>query len=109
MISHNVAQTSREALASISVRERHTQNDDVLLVVTLACRAGVTDMTGQEVMVAYRERFGREMYPNVISRVFKSLVDGGRLVRLAESRPCTISKKNAYPVTVPAKQAPMFY
>lgn len=32
VISHNIAQTSREALASISVRERHTQNDDVLPV-----------------------------------------------------------------------------
>lgn len=108
MIS-NVSQTSREALASISTRTRHTQNDDVFAVVAAACGAGVADMTGQEIMLAYRARFDREMYPNVISRVVGSLVDGGRLVRITESRACTVSGKNAYPVTVPAKQERMFY
>ncbi len=91
------------------MRQRHTQNDDVLLVVTLACRAGAADMTGQEIMVAYRARFDRDMYPNVISRVVGSLVDGHRLVRMKESRACTVSGKQAYPVAVVAKQERMFY
>lgn len=108
MIS-NVSETSRDAHASISIRERHTQNDDVFAVVAAACRTGAADMTGQEIMVAYRARFDRDMYPNVISRVVGSLLAGGRLVRMGNKRTCTVSGKNAYPVTVPAKQERMFY
>jgi hypothetical protein len=104
-----IAQTSRESLSAISNPEKKTQGDDVLLVVTLAARAGVPDMTGQEIMKAYEARFGRTMYPNVISRVVGDLVKASRLNRLLDSRPCSISKKSAYPVAVPTTQARMFY
>lgn len=101
-------ETSAAAYHSISNKTKKSQGDNVLLLVTLANRAGVEGMTGQEVMRAYQERFGLLLYPNVISRVFNDLIKAKRLVRVAEKRLCTVSKHDAHPVMVPKTQGRFF-
>ena len=105
-----VQTTSREALAAMSLPGRKLQADDVLLVVTLACRAGVKDLSLREIKKLYVTRFGRDIDVSTVSGRVNGLVAAKRLLRLPESRRlCTQSGASVLPVTVPATQARMFY
>lgn len=105
-----VQTTSREALAAISLPGRKLQADDVLLVVTLACKAGHKDMSLREIKQAYIRQFDKDIDVSTVSGRVNELVKAQSLVRLAGSRrPCTLSKASVLPVTVPVVQARMFY
>lgn len=105
----NIAETSRESLAGLSLPGQKTQADDVFLVVQLACRAGVKDLSLREIKQAYMRRFERDIDVSTVSARVNNLVTAQRLMRSTQSRPCSLSGKSVLPVSVPAKQAPMFY
>lgn len=106
----NVQPTSREALAGMGLPGKKVQADDVLLVVTLACKAGVRDMSLREIKQAYVRRFERDIDVSTVSGRVNELVAAKRLLRLPESRRlCTQSGASVLPVTVPTTQARMFY
>ena len=109
MIS-NIADTSREALAAISVPKRQSQANDVLLIVTLACKAGASDMSGQEIKKAFKAHFDREIDASTVSARVNGLVAAGRLIRATQSRSCScFPHPTVRPVFVPVTQARMFY
>ena len=105
-----VQATSREALEAMSLPGRKLQADDVLLVVTLACRAGVKDMSLREIKQAYVKRFERDIDVSTVSGRVNGLVAANQLLRLPESRRlCALSGASVLPVTVPVTQVRLFY
>ena len=110
MISRTTAQTSRDSLAAIGRPRRHSQADDILLIVTLACKAGAKDMSGQEIKKAFKAHFDREIDASTVSARVNGLVAASRLIRATQSRPCScFPHPTVRPVSVPVTQVPMFY
>lgn len=108
MIS-NVSSTSRDALQSFGLSGQKTQADAIFVVVQQACRSGIKDMSLQEIKQAYRRLYEREIDVSSVSARVNNLVAAQRLVRDTDTRPCAVSGKGVHPVSVPAKQALMFY
>ena len=102
--------TSREALAALSLPGKKGQADDVLLVVTLACKSGHKDMSLREIKRAYMQRFECDIDVSTVSGRVNELVAAKRLLRLPGARRlCSLSGASVLPVTVPVVQARMFY
>ena len=105
-----VAQTSYAALEGLSRQAVSARAAEVLLVVTLACKAGHKDMSLREIKQAYIRQFDKDIDVSTVSARVNELVKAQSLVRLAGSRrPCTLSKASVLPVTVPVVQARLAY
>ena len=104
MIS-NVATTSREALARLSQPGKNTQGDDVFEVISKACAAGRKDLSLREIKHLYQDRFSRDIDVSTVAARVNVLVKAERLLRVAVSRPCSLSGRAVMPVRVAPCQA----
>lgn len=105
-----IAPTSYAALEGLSAKAVGVRAGEVLLVVTLACKAGHKDLSLREIKQAYVRQFDKDIDISTVSARVNELVKAKSLLRLSESRRlCTQSGASVLPVTVPTTQARMFY
>lgn len=100
-----VANTSRESLAHVPLRERQNLSDQIHDVVAAALRNGAKDVSMREVQDVLWRVHGKRVDMSSISGRVNDLVAAKRLVRDTEhARPCQISGREIHPLSVPAQQ-----
>lgn len=97
--------TSAEALRSVGMREMAAKQREIFDVVLGCQRGGQPDMSLTEIRDTFERLHGRRIDLNRVSSRVSELVTAGRLVRTADTRPCSITGRPVHPVSVPAQQA----
>lgn len=100
--------TSADSLKAFGLKKLSKQQQAIHDVVSAAQRRGVPDMSLTELRDAYEATHGRRIDVNRVSARVSELVAAGRLVRATTHRDCSVTKHKCLPVSVPAKQAPLF-
>ena len=100
--------TSAQALAAFGLKKMAKQQHEIFDVVLRAQRNGADDMSLTEIRDAYERLHGRRIDLNRVSARVSNLVAAGRLVRRADTRPCTVTQRQIHPVLVPESQARLF-
>lgn len=110
MLHTNVAPTSAQALAKISMPERATLADLIELTIAQLMREGCKDVSAREAREELHRRYGRFEEMSTMSGRIANLIAAKRLVRdKANTRMCKITGETIAPLSVPAKQDRMFY
>ena len=100
--------TSAQALADFGLKKMAKQQHEIFDVVLRAQRNGADDMSLTEIRDAYERLHGRRIDLNRVSARVSNLVTAGRLVRLSDTRLCTVTQRQIHPVLVPESQARLF-
>lgn len=99
------SQASATALGQIGNVDKKTLCDKILDICIAAQRRGQADSSGKEIQQRYEAIYGKRIDSGTVSARVNELVAAKRLDRVAISRACTVSKRDIYPVRVPATQA----
>ena len=102
-------EASFQALANIGLLGIKKDSDDVYLVIALACRSGVADLTRREIRELGEQRFERRMDSGWISRCVNDLVKAQRVLERPDNRACTVTGNMVGVVYVVAKQVRLVY
>lgn len=105
--AHSTKQASFEALANMGLLGLKKGADDVYLVIALACRAGVTDLTRREVRELAEKRFERRIDDSWISARVNELVTAQRVLERPVNRTCTVTGNSVGALYVVMKQTRM--
>lgn len=97
------------ALQGMGLIGLKTRADDIYLIVATACKNGADDLTGREIQALYERRYGRRIESGTISARVSELLAAQRILRRAQTRLCTVTRKVAAPVYVVMKQTRMVY
>lgn len=100
--------TSADSLKAFGLKRLSKQQQQIHDVISEAQRRGVQDMSLTEIRDAYEAEHGKRIDVNRVSARVSELVAAGRLVRSKDHRECTVTKHKCLPVSVPAKQSPLF-
>ena len=101
----NTAATSAQALQRIGNVKRKQLQDEIHDICIAMHRHGMEDISGKEIQAQYELIHGKRIEASTISSRVSNLIDAGRLVRVADARPCRVTGNNIHPVRVPATQA----
>ena len=104
---HSTKEASFQALANMGLLGLKKGADDVYLVIALACRAGVTDLTRREVRELAEKRFERRIDDSWISARVNELVTAQRVLERPVNRVCTVTGNSVGAVYVVMKQTRM--
>jgi hypothetical protein len=97
--------TAAAAREAFGWRRTAKQQAEIFDVVLGAQRNGTDNMSLTEIRDAYERRYGRRIDVARVSARVSDMVAAGRLVRIADTRPCAVTGRLVHPVLVPAKQA----
>lgn len=100
--------TSADSLKAFGIKRLSKQQQAIHDVVSQAARHGVVDMSLNEIRDRYEATHGQRIDVGRVSARVSELVAAGRLVRATIHRDCLVTKHKCLPVSVPAKQAPLF-
>jgi hypothetical protein len=102
----SVADSSRQQLQRISLTRRKSMTDEIELTLRLGHQRGLVDMSMQEIQHDLEQRLERRIELSTISARVNELVTARRVVRDKENtRPCTRSKADIHPLSIPPTQA----
>lgn len=102
----SVAGTSRQQLQRLSLTRRKSMTDEIELTIRMAHHRGLKDMSMQEVQHDLEQRLEHRIELSTISARVNELVSAGRVLRDKErTRPCTRSKADIHPLSIPPTQA----
>lgn len=105
----NTLDTSSAALRAVGVRAMSRSLQEVYDVIALGMRRGRVDMSLQEIQELYESTNpGKRMDLNRVSARVADLVAAKRVVRKADTRPCSRSGKPIHPVFIPPSQPRLF-
>lgn len=100
--------TSADSLKAFGLKRLSRQQQEIHDVVAEAVRGGLVDLSLTEIRDRYEAEHGKRIDVNRVSARVSELVAAGRLVRSKDHRECSVTKHKCLPVSVPAKQAPLF-
>lgn len=106
---HATTDSSRDAIASISLGKRKTLADEIELVIALACKTGTKDLSMKEVQQLLERKLERRVEVSTISGRVNELVAAKRVVRdMLHMRPCSVTHKDIHPLSVAPGQTRLF-
>lgn len=97
--------TSAKALSAIRAPELKQLQDKIHDICVAAQRNGYDDLSGKEIQARYELLYGQRIEASSVASRVNNLVTAGRLERLQQVRPCTVTGHDIHPVRVPMKQA----
>lgn len=105
----HTADTSRQALGSMTMRRRKSLIDEVEAAIIQLQRLGARDASMREVQQHLERHMGRRVDVSSISARVNELEAAKRVVRDRScSRPCTVTGQAVHPLSVPPEQRRMF-
>ncbi len=96
--------TSAKALASIRTPDLKQLQDKIFDICLAAQRNGLDDLSGKEIQARFELLYGKRIEASSVASRVNNLVTAGRLERLQQVRPCTVTGHDIHPVRVPMKQ-----
>lgn len=104
-----VTDTSRDAIASISLGKRKTLADEIEQAIAQRCKAGAKDVSMREVQQVLERNLGRRVEMSTISGRVNELVAAKRVVRdLLHKRTCSVTGAEIHALSVMPGQRRMF-
>lgn len=107
--AHSTKEASFLALANMGLLGLKKGADDVYLVIALACRAGVADLTRREIRELAEKRFERRIDDSWISARVNELVTAQRVLERPVNRVCTVTGNSVGALYVVMKQVRLVY
>lgn len=101
--------TSREAIAGMSMHRRKLLLDEVAIAIEQLLQAGSKDVSMREIQRHMELHMGRRVDVSSISGRVNELEAAKRVHRDRQlTRPCKVTGKGVHPLTVPPEQRRMF-
>lgn len=97
-------EASAQALHGLSIGTQKTMGDKIVHILQQAHQAGVRDLSGREIQARYQQQFGQFVEMSSLSGRINNLMAAGRVERLQDHRPCTVTGLNIAPVRLVPKQ-----
>lgn len=96
--------TSAQSLAAMRLPDIKQLQDKIHDICVAAQRNGYDDLSGKEIQARYELLYGRRIEASSVSSRVNNLVTAGRLERVQQVRPCSVTGRDIHPVRVPMKQ-----
>lgn len=96
--------TSAASLAAMRQPDIKQLQDKIHDICVAAQRNGYDDLSGKEIQARYELLYGHRIEASSVASRVNNLVTAGRLERVQQVRPCTVTGRDIRPVRVPMKQ-----